>query len=81
MQTLECIDDVLGAVPMLHGPVGFLDALLEGIAPAVGSEDRAPEVGDAADRLGVESNDAVILEEAVVAPADPVHLPALVQAG
>jgi len=74
-------DDLVGPVAGDDGAVGLAFGPLEGVAAVGGAEDGAAEVGDAADALAVEADGRFAGEEAVVAFADAVDLPALVEGG
>src|SRR2546428_6302401 len=74
----ESGDELVGAVPLDPTAVGELLAPPERIAAVGGPEDGATEVCDAADRVGIERHDAVLVQQPVIAAPDTDALPAAV---
>ena len=76
--------DLVAAVDGANRAVGALDRVLEGATAIGGAEDRAAEMGDAANRVTIQVDEAagriaLGLEESVVAVPDSDALPAVVR--
>src|SRR5260370_221686 len=74
----EGIEELLRAVALFPRSVGTLHSPFEWIAPARGPENRAAEVGDAADFVRTEGNEVRLAEQTAEATLDAEALPAAV---
>ncbi len=79
--SVERGDQLVGPIVLDDRAVGALPPPAERVAAVGGAEDGAAQVGDAADGVGVEHDDAVLVEQPVVAAPDADAFPAAVDRG
>src|SRR2546426_8454568 len=79
--SVERRNQLVGPIVLDSRAVGALSPPAKRVAAVGRAEDRAAQVGDAADGVGVEQHDAVLIEQPVVAAPDADAFPAAVDRG
>src|SRR5262249_32976890 len=72
----ECVEQLLGAIPLFPCAVASLQPPLERVAAVGRSEDCSAEVGDAAHFVGSERHQLAFAQQAAESPLDPHAFPA-----